>query len=34
MSIPKLIDLLEFNVNSPKKIGAVVVKSEDQVLLT
>jgi len=34
MSIPKLIDLLEFDVKSPKKIGGVVVKSEDKVLLT
>ena len=34
MSIPKLKDLIkEFNIEKPKKIGGVVVKSEGQVLL-
>ena len=33
MSIPKLLDLLEFEVTKPKRIGGVVVKSEGQVLL-
>ena len=33
MSIPKLKDLIEFNREKPKKIGGVVVKSENQVLL-
>ena len=29
MSIPKLKDLIEFNREKPKKIGGVVVKSEN-----
>jgi hypothetical protein len=33
MSIPKLLDLLELEVKKPKRIGAVVVVSEGQVLL-
>ena len=33
MSIPKLRDLIELNIEKPKKIGGVVVKSEGQVLL-
>ncbi len=33
MSIPKLKDLIELNIEKPKKIGGVVVKSEGQVLL-
>jgi len=34
MSIPKLKDLIkELNIEKPKKIGGVVVKSENQVLL-
>ena len=33
MSIPKLIDLLKFEVKKPRKVGGVAVVSDGQVLL-